>query len=105
VSFSQTQDGFLQKVQKSLNRLSELSVLALANMRAQIGANIQRLNLTGEQLSILNENLSNANSRIADVDVAAESTEFARLNIQVQSGTSMLAQANTRPQLALQLLR
>ncbi|MBI2949310.1 MAG: flagellin [Verrucomicrobia bacterium] len=88
----------------ALNQI-KTAIQALANMRAQIGANIQRLSLTGEQLSVLNENLSAANSRIADVDVAQESTEFARLNILVQSGTSMLAQANARPQLALQLLR
>lgn len=202
ISYSQTQDGFLQKVQKALDRMSELTVLAqdttktnsdlsnyqaeftqlqsyisditgkqfngvslfsgtglnvtidsdaatfgmntadlsngtatgvlnaysgvsiststsalaalsqiktaiqtLANMRAQIGANIQRLNLSSEQINILNENLTAANSRIADVDVAQESTQFAKLNILVQSGTAMLAQANSRPQLALQLLR
>ena len=81
------------------------AIQSLANMRAQIGANIQRLNLTSEQLSILNENLSAANSRIADVDVAEESTQFAKLNILVQSGTTMLAQANARPQFTLQLLR
>jgi flagellin len=201
-SFSQTQDGFLQKVQKALDRMSELSVLAqdvtktvtdlsnytveftqlqnyisnvgskefngvslfganvlgvtidsdaatfgmatveigdglsagglseaygaisisdsssafaalgriktaiqnLANMRANVGANIQRLNLTGEQLSILNENLAAANSRIKDTDIAEESTRFARYNILVQSGTAMLAQANLMPQSALRLL-
>ena len=201
VSFSQTQDGFLQKVQKSLDRMSELTMLAqdttktnsdlsnyssefsqlqsyisdiaskqfngvslfdsagigvtvnsdaatfgmnaadlvgatstgvlnaysgisiststaaysalneiktaiqaLANMRAQVGANLQRLNLTSEQLIILNENLSAANSRIKDVDVAEESTQFAKYNILVQSGTAMLAQANLLPQSALRLL-
>jgi flagellin len=76
----------------------------LANMRANVGANIQRLNLTGEQLDILNENLTAANSRIKDVDVAEESTKFARYNILVQSGTAMLAQANALPQSALRLL-
>jgi len=80
------------------------AIQALANMRAQIGANIQRLNLTSEQLSILNQNLTAANSRIKDVDVADESTQFAKLNILVQSGTAMLAQANVLPQSALRLL-
>jgi flagellin len=69
-----------------------------------MGANIQRLNLRGEQLSILNENLSSANNRLKDVDVAAESTQFAKMNILVQSGTAMLAQANLLPQSALRLL-
>ena len=204
VSFTQTQDGFLQKVQASLDRMSELSVLAqditktnvdrsnysveftqlqsyisdigtkkfngvtlfsstqeavtidsdalkftmnevdmttsgvaiglrnvyttatstivstassaealsniqtaiqnLADMRAKVGANIQRLNMTDDQVNILNENLSAANSRIKDVDVAEESTRYARANILVQSGTSMLAQANILPASALQLI-
>lgn len=76
----------------------------LAAMRANVGANIQRLSLTSEQLTILNENLGAANSRIIDVDVAEESTRFARANILVQSGTAMLAQANLLPQSALRLL-
>jgi flagellin len=73
-------------------------------MRAKVGANIQRLNMTDDQVNILNENLSAANSRIKDVDVAEESTRFARANILVQSGTSMLAQANMLPASALQLI-
>ena len=76
----------------------------LANMRAKIGANISRLSLTSEQLDILNENLSAANSRIKDVDVAQESTQFAKYNILVQSGTAMLAQANALPQSTVRLL-
>ena len=88
----------------ALNQI-KTAIQALAGMRAVVGANIQRLNLSAEQLDIVNENLAAANSRIADVDIAQESTEFARLNILVQSGTTMLAQANAQPQLALQLLR
>ncbi len=72
--------------------------------RAQVGANIQRLQLTNEQVGILNENLAASVSRIKDVDVAQESTNFARYNILVQSGTAMLAQANLLPQNALRLL-
>jgi len=72
--------------------------------RAKIGANIQRLQLTNEQVGILNENLSASVSRISDVDVATESTRFAKYNILVQSGTAMLAQANLLPQNALRLL-
>ncbi|MBI4660445.1 MAG: flagellin [Verrucomicrobia bacterium] len=80
------------------------AIQSLANMRAQVGANIQRLTLTNEQLTITNENLSAANSRIKDVDVAEESTRFAKFNILVQSGTAMLAQANAAPITTLQLL-
>ena len=72
--------------------------------RAKIGANIQRLQLTNEQVGILNENLAASVSRITAVDVATESTRFARYNILVQSGTAMLAQANLLPQNALRLL-
>ena len=194
LSFSQTQDGFLQKVSKALDRMSELSTLALdstkstadkanynteftdlktyisdigtkdfngvslfsgsglsvtkdsdvgtwtlnasalngsdvttvvgtftattanavatlktaiesvATHRAKVGANIQRLQFTQEQVGILNENLAASVSRIKDVDVAQESTQYARYNILVQSGTAMLAQANLLPQNALRLL-
>jgi len=73
-------------------------------MRAKAGANIQRLNMTEQQLSISSENIAAASSRIKDVDVAKESTNFARYNILVQTGTAMLAQANVLPQSALRLL-
>ena len=76
----------------------------VATHRAKVGANIQRLQFTQEQVSILNENLSASVSRIKDIDVAEESTQFARYNILVQSGTAMLAQANLLPQNALRLL-
>jgi len=88
----------------ALNQI-KTAIQALASMRAVVGANISRLNLTSDQLEILNENLVAAKGRMMDTDVAMESTEFARLNILVQSGTTMLAQANAQPQLALTLLR
>ena len=80
------------------------AIEAVATHRAKIGANIQRINLTNEQVGILNENLAASVSRISDVDVATESTRFAKYNILVQSGTAMLAQANLLPQNALRLL-
>ena len=63
------------------------------------------MNFTAEQLTISKENLSAASSRIQDVDVADESTQYARYNILVQSGTAMLAQANSLPQSVLRLLQ
>lgn len=198
VSFNQTQDGFLKKASKALNRMSELSILAqditktdadralynaefvtlgayiddiagrdfngvqlfdgatlnvttdgeggvfamtgvnmgagtytaatgstvdtignagtaltnvkaaidqLAADRANIGANISRLTSTDDQLGVLSDNLSAAISRIQDVDVAEESTSFAKFNILVQAGTAMLAQANATPQSVLKLLQ
>ncbi|HEX7862953.1 MAG TPA: flagellin [Verrucomicrobiae bacterium] len=76
----------------------------LGTDRATVGATISRLSMTSEQLGVLKDNLSAANSRIKDVDVAQESTQFARYNILVQAGTAMLAQANATPQSALRLL-
>jgi len=197
ISFNQTQDGFLKKVAKSLDRMSELSILAqdvtksdadrslynqefqnlgsfitntaskdfngvslfsgstlavtttseggttnitginlgstsytgatgssltttanaataltnvktaitqLAADRATVGANQASLTMYSEQLGVLKDNLSAANSRIKDVNVAEESTQFSRYNILVQAGTAMLAQANASPQSALRLL-
>jgi flagellin len=81
------------------------AITQLASDRATVGANIARLTSHSEQLGVLKENLSAANSRIKDVDVAQESTQFARYNILVQAGTAMLAQANATPQSALRLLQ
>ncbi len=76
----------------------------LADMRANVGANIQRLDMTEQQLSITMENLAAASSRVKDVNVAEGSTNFARQNILVQTGAAMLAQANILPQSPLRLL-
>jgi flagellin len=80
------------------------AITQLATDRATVGANVSRLTSTSEQLGVLKDNLSAANSRIKDVDVAEESTKFAKYNILVQAGTAMLAQANSTPQSALRLL-
>ena len=81
------------------------AITQLASDRSSIGAYQTRLNFTAEQLTISKENLQAASSRIQDVDVADESTQFARYNILVQSGTAMLAQANSLPQSVLRLLQ
>jgi flagellin len=193
ISFSQTQDGYLNKIAKALDRMSELSVLArdvtkaapdialyqtefaaqaafindlttkqfntislldgtdrdvtvdsegstfimagvdgtaydlsaqdlttgasaaqaavtgiidvVAADRATIGASISVLSSYNAQLAVLRDNLTAANSRIKDVDVAQESTDFAKYNILVQAGTAMLAQANAVPQSVLKLIQ
>ncbi|KAF0171855.1 MAG: flagellin [Limisphaerales bacterium] len=81
------------------------AITQLASDRASIGAFQARLNSTAEQVAVSRENLTAASSRIKDVDVADESTAFARYNILVQSGTAMLAQANQLPQSVLRLLQ
>ena len=77
----------------------------LASDRATIGAYQARLNYVSEQLMVSKENLSAASSQIEDVDVATESTKYAKENILLQSGTAMLAQANALPQTVLKLLQ
>jgi flagellin len=77
----------------------------LANDRATVGANEERLTYTGDELGVLQDNLTAANSQITDVDVASESTKYAKYQILTQSATSMLAQANQNPQYVLKLLQ
>ena len=81
------------------------AIAALANDRATIGANMSRLEAESAALAIQKDNVGSARSRIADVDVAVESANFARQQILVQSGTAMLAQANVLPQAALRLIQ
>jgi flagellin len=80
------------------------AITQLATDRSNVGANEERLNYTGDELGVLSDNLTAANSTISDVDVATESTKYAEYQILVQSGTSMLAQANQNPQSVLKLL-
>ena len=81
------------------------AIVQLATDRATVGASEERLSFTGQELGVLQTNLSAANSQISDVDVAQESTNFAKYQILVQAGTSMLAQANQSPQSVLKLLQ
>jgi flagellin len=85
--------------------LVKTAINAVASMRASVGADLSRLMMTNDHLSVLSENLSASVSRIKDVDVATESAKYAKYNILVQSGTAMLAQANSLPQSALRLLQ
>jgi flagellin len=81
------------------------AITELSADRANIGAYQTRLNYVAEQLTVSRQNLSAASSQIEDVEVANESTEFARQNVLLQSGTAMLAQANQLPQSVLRLLQ
>jgi len=73
-------------------------------VRAEIGAVQNRLQFTVANLEISSENLGAAESRIMDADFASETATFTKNQIMVQAATAILAQANTLPQLALQLL-
>lgn len=72
--------------------------------RASLGAYQNRLEHTINSLGVTSENLSAANSRIKDADMATEMTAFTKNQILVQAGTAMLAQANSAPQAVLKLL-
>jgi len=85
--------------------LSQLALQNLADMRAQNGAEMSRVNFAQDLLNINAMNLEAANSRIIDVDVAAESSQLARFQILQQAGTAMLAQANTSQQSLVRLLQ
>lgn len=90
--------------QISLDRI-EKAIDSVSGMRGDLGALQNRLSSTINNIGISVENLSAANSRIKDVDIADESTELTRNNIMLQAGTSVLQQANSFPKLALQLLQ
>ena len=80
------------------------AISRIAEHRAKLGAIESRLSFTNSQLTSTKENMSEAKSRITDVNVAEEATNFARFQILAQSGTSMLSQANAMPKTVLQLL-
>ena len=80
------------------------AISRIAEHRAKLGAIESRLSFTNSQLTSTKENMGEAKSRITDVNVAEEATNFARFQILAQSGTSMLSQANAMPKTVLQLL-
>jgi flagellin len=82
----------------------QTAIQNLATLRANNGAEQSRLTFAADMLSINKINLEAANSRIVDVDVAAESSQLARFNILQQAGTAMLAQANQSTQSILRLI-
>ena len=92
----------------SLSGLTLSSVTAaiqnIATYRATNGASSNRLQYALDMLSINKVNLEAANGRILDADIAAESTEFAKLQILSQANSAMLSQANLLPQAALRLI-
>jgi len=105
-----TTTGYAAAISSSGSAAAALEVVksaisSVATYRSSIGADLSRLMMTNEHLAVLSENLQSSVSRIKDVDVATESAKYAKYNILVQSGTAMLAQANSLPQSALRLLQ
>lgn len=77
----------------------------ISSARSRLGAYQNRLESAAESLDISHENMTAAYSRIRDVDMAEEMTNYTTQQVLAQAGTSMLAQANERPQQVLQLLQ
>jgi flagellin len=82
----------------------DTSLDSLNTARAGLGAKANRLQTASSAVDVMRENLAAANSRIRDTNVAEETSAFARSQVLMQAGVSMLAQANAQPQLALSLL-
>lgn len=95
--------GTKEGAQNSLSTIDN-ALTSVNAIRANFGALQNRLVSTSNNLLIADENLSAANSRIRDTDVAAETSEMTRNNILLQAGVSVLGQANQSQQLALKLL-
>jgi len=83
----------------------DAAINSVSAQRASLGAVQNRLEHTINNLGVASENLTAAESRIRDVDMAKEMMEFTKDNILNQAATAMLAQANQQPQTVLQLLR
>ena len=91
---------------KALSAITAIdaAISTVSTQRASLGAYGNVLQSSVNNLQVTVENLTAANSRIRDVDVASETAAFARSQVLVQAGVSMLAQANSTPLSALQLL-
>jgi len=89
--------------QMALDKLNT-AILRKENIRANLGALQNRLENTITNLQIQAENLQASESRISDVDIAEEMTEFVRNQVLTQAAIAMLSQANALPQMALRLL-
>jgi flagellin len=92
-----------QIAQEALEKL-EAAILSKDNIRANLGALQNRLQNTITNLQIQAENIQAAESRISDADIALEMTAFVRNQILTQAAVAMLAQANSLPRMALQLI-
>lgn len=91
----------------ALDGISRLdgAVKYVSDIRGRLGAYQNRLESTVNSLDITHENMTAAYSRIMDVDMAEEMTQYTTYQVLTQAGTSMLAQANERPSQVLQLLQ
>ena len=94
-----------QEASRSALDAVKLAINSITRDRGTLGAAESRLNAAINNLLVARENFQSAESRIRDVDVAAEAAELTRLNILQQAASAVLAQANQQPALALSLLQ
>jgi flagellin len=83
----------------------DTSIQSVSNSRAKFGTAMNRLEIATSNIQTMRLNLSAANSRIVDVDVATETAAMSRNQVLAQAGVSILAQANQIPQMAFGLMR
>ncbi|MGN0401610.1 MAG: flagellin [Acetatifactor sp.] len=95
-----TKDGALNAID-----CIDKAVKYVADVRGMLGAYQNRLESTTRSLDVTSQNMTAAYSRIMDVDMAEEMTNYTTYQVLTQAGTSMLAQANERPSQVLQLLQ
>jgi flagellin len=88
----------------SLQRIDD-AIQTISTNRAKYGATLNRLDITVSSIQTMRLNITSANSRIRDVDVAMETAQLSKNQVLAQAGVSVLAQANQLPQLALKLLQ
>jgi flagellin len=98
-----TDVGSLATSQAAITAI-DTAIDQLATDRATLGSTSNELTLAVDNLANTIENLSSARSQIEDADIAAESAQFTKNNVLMQAGVSMLAQANSTPQMGLRLL-
>lgn len=89
---------------EAINQIRE-GILYVSSARSRLGAYQNRLEHTVNNLDVTGENMTASYSRIMDVDMAEEMTEYTTVQVLTQASTSMLAQANERPAQVLQLLQ
>ena len=85
--------------------IEDVASSKISSTRSDLGAAQNRMQHTINNLAVAQENLTEANSRIRDVDMAEEMMNFTKNNILAQAATSMLSQANAMPQSVLSLLQ
>ena len=93
-------DGASEAIEKIKGGIAYIS-----SVRSRLGAYQNRMESTVDSLNVTYESMTAAYSRIMDVDMAKEMTEYSNLQVLTQAGTSVLAQANERPSQVLQLLQ